>query len=157
MAFLKMSLCRGRFGLSLGFLFKRLQSGEQGMDTSKIPKQLLTSCVPSIRTIFFAKQMANLNGVNHFSPSLFLCPPSMGPPFVCTSHPPTVSPTSCTTAVWPRGQGTLRFWRSVPARPSRCRCCFPTCWLHQPSPRTCCCSLICPAGMSSWSKASEKA
>lgn len=40
----------------------------------------------------------------------------------------------------------------VLVRPSRCLCSSPICWQRRPSPLTCCCSHICPAGMSWWSK-----
>ncbi len=93
------------------------------------------------------KQMANLNVVNHFRVLPFFVP-CHSPPHSHTSHPPTVSSTSCTTAVRPMGLRARRPWRGAPVRLSRCHCCSPTCWLHQPTPLTCCCSRICPAGMS---------
>lgn len=52
MAFLKLSFCRGRFGLSLGFLFKRLQSGEQGMDTSKFQSSCSLPAFPPCGRFF---------------------------------------------------------------------------------------------------------
>lgn len=80
MAFLKMSLCRGRFGLSLGFLFKRLQSGEQGMDTSKFQSSCSLPALPPRGRLFCKADGQFECGESLLPPSLFLCPPSMGPP-----------------------------------------------------------------------------
>lgn len=60
--------------------------------------------------------------------------------------PPTISFTSCPTAVWAM---ELRASLScAPVRPSRCHFCSPTCWMPQLTTLMCCCSHICPAGMS---------
>lgn len=71
------------------------------------------------------------------------CPHSDTPPI-----PPVVRNTSCLTAVGLMGRRVRRSWRGALARNSRCRCSSLICWRHQPTPRTCCCSRISPAGMS---------
>lgn len=60
---------------------------------------------------------------------------------------PTISFTSCPTAVG--AMGLRASFSCALVRPSRCHFCSPTCWLRQRTTLMCCCSHICPAGMSS--------
>lgn len=58
----------------------------------QIPQHFLASCF-SFRTVDFAKQMVNVNVVNHFSPPpLALCPPAPRPPTPSSSRAPPIPP-----------------------------------------------------------------
>lgn len=106
-----MSLCRGRFGLSLGFLFKRLQSGEQGMDTSRFQSSCsLPALAPCER--FFCKADGQVErGESLLPPLSFSVPRQWGPPCLCAppipppSDPPAVQQQCDREGRGPSGSG----------------------------------------------------
>uniref|UniRef100_A0A8C3B016 Glycolipid transfer protein domain containing 2b n=1 Tax=Cyclopterus lumpus TaxID=8103 RepID=A0A8C3B016_CYCLU len=68
--------------------------------------------------------MANLNAVKHFRFLSFFVP-CQSPSHSHTALPPTVSSTSCTTAVRPMGAKGPLVMEGCPVRPSRCHSCSP--------------------------------
>lgn len=90
---LKCALCRGRSGLPLGRLFKRLQSREQGMDINKFHS---TYSLPPYS--WFCKADGQFErGESLLSPtSCSLCLPVMGPS--PSTHAPPIPPPSAPPA-----------------------------------------------------------
>lgn len=92
-----MSLHRGRFGLPLGILFKRLRSAKQGRDKG------FQNSLHKADFWVQADDQRCLMSLSHLSFSLLLPTSPPTPPY------PTVSITTYTTAVGPRCPGAPTF------------------------------------------------
>lgn len=94
---LKCALCRGRSGLPLGRLFKRLQSRQQGMDISKFHSTYSLPAFPPYN--WFCKADGQFErGESLLSPtSCSLCLPVMGPS--SSTRAPPIPPPSAPPAV----------------------------------------------------------